>query len=315
MADWADDGENAGGVLKDAWGQWNFVNADGSTVGIRTGQGKTYHGLESTGTSAGLFFVERSIASKFFADSRSRGAWLHGNHMESKLRWTAGAQNAGVSAGVDGDEEGSNEDNELVYVASANLDPMGDFVGNGKSYESYMQGDLEGSKELKGTVGVGIAIDNRGAGRTSNLLDADESTQTNLNTAWKVSNFWAGFDYFNRTDSFEGADADHDGWNLAVGYTLPKSGESNMQWGFGFRVGEVNLEDGADVLDQYGARIKVADLTATPPVVGSDEAKQWGIVLNAFYHGHKCKTQVEFNNIETGDTDAQQILVQFSIII
>lgn len=289
MMDWTDNDS----AIRDAWTQWNFAHGDGSTVGLRAGQGKPGHGLEFTGTSAGLYFVERSIATEFFANSRARGAWLQGNHAESKFRWMAGVQNNGVSDAVDGSDDGDNDDNELVYVASANFDPMGDYVGGGKTYESWMQGDLEGAKELKGTIGAGVAIDNRGSDNNAFGLE-NESTQFNLNTAWSVSNFWVMVDYYNRTDDIVGGDSlDHDGFSGTVGYTLPKNGDSAMQWGLGVRYSEFTLDE--TILD--------------------DSVTQFGLVLNAFYHGHKCKTQVEFNNLDDGTDTAQQILVQFQIII
>jgi len=172
--DWAQDENN----IKDAWAQWNFVHGEGSTVGVRILQSKTFHGLESTGTSGGTYFNNYSVASQFFANTRSRGAWLHGNHMESKLRWTAGAQNGGVSNVVDGDDTADNEDNELVYVASANFDPMGDYVGGGKTYESYTQGDLEGSADLKGTVGVGVATTAARVARATFLMPRNRPSST-----------------------------------------------------------------------------------------------------------------------------------------
>jgi len=156
-----------------------------------------------------------------------------------------------------------------------------------------MQGDLEGAKEIKGTVGAGIAIDNRGSDNNAFGVD-NESTQFNLNTAWSVSNFWVMVDYYNRTDDIVGGDSlDHDGFSGTVGYTLPKNGDSALQWGIGARYSEFTLDD----------------------TILADSVEQFGLVLNAFYHGHKCKTQVEFNNLDDGTDTAQQILVQFQIII
>ena len=132
------DGTDTDGALKDGWAQWAFSKNEGGNLSLRMGQGLSGYGLESTGSETGLFFVERSTASRTFGQDRSRdtGAWVHGNHSENSIRWVLGAQNDDVAAGsIHSTEGAANSDNELTYIGALSFDPMGDTTG-GKGNES-----------------------------------------------------------------------------------------------------------------------------------------------------------------------------------
>jgi hypothetical protein len=272
-------------VLKDAYAQYNFSSSDDGRVGVRLGQGKTMFGLESTGWIHGLWFVDRSGASQAFSAARSRGAWLVGSLMEKDkpVRFALGAMNSDASpafaAAVGGGEEAANGDNELSYVAAVNWDILGDFFGGEQTAEYWRQGDFRsGDTDLKGTIGAGVALGNSQAPSVSPGLQGTdiESTTFNLNTAWTINNVNLMGEFFTRTDDVTGGgETEPMGWAVSGGYLLPKSGDSSIQWGLGVRVNMVEGDNNAAFF-------------------GGDDVTEISGVLNAFYHGHACKTQVQY---------------------
>ncbi len=276
------------GTLKDGWAQWNFSSSETSTIGLRAGQAKTMFGLEGTGSSAGLWFVERSSAARAFSDARSQGAWLNGKMAEDRLRWAFGAMNTDVANGnsgqnLDTGESTPNNDNELSYVLSANFDPMGDFFGGKQTVESWRQGDWRtDDNSLKGTIGAGIAL-----GNGTDVGGADiESTSFNINTAWNVSRINLLAELFLRTDDAQAPINDEEepmGWAVSGGYLLEKSGDSAIQWGLGLRI---------NMLETDAGNVGGVNYIDVLPVEGS--LTEVSAVLNAFYHGHPCKTQIEY---------------------
>lgn len=308
-----------GTSVKDAWAQWAFMKGENGTLGVRVGQSKTYHGLEVTGSSTGLYFVERSAASRTFSDVRSRGAWVHGSHNENKIRWNAGLQNGEVANGANGvverGEEASNADNELNFVANISFDPMGDITG-GKGNESIKQGDLGDVKDTMGTIGGGIELGNNrdGAAATDNDV---ETTQFNINTAWMLGGgITAQGELFLRSDDLTGAaDEDSTGWYAMGTYTLPKSGDSDVQWGIGVRINQVDTDTTNSIVGAYnGSTTGLAG-----GALAAGDVMEISAVLNAFYHGHACKTQVEYTfqdvNPDGGSSDTNHIFrVQFQLL-
>jgi hypothetical protein len=277
MIDAEDAGTNSN--VKQAWVQWNFMNSEAGTIGLRVGQAKQGLGLESTATSSGLYHVERSEATGEFVEQYSRGAWMNGKYMDSKLRWTLGAMNSTTLG-----EEAANDDNELGYVAAVNFDPLGDFFEGKQTAESWKQGDLrDGDRKLVGTVGLGYGMDNTVAG------GVDVETEVlNLNTAWSVQGFQVMGEWFDRSAQPDGGtSADSDGFSLNANYTLAKSGDSAIQWGF-------------------GARYTVVD---TSDLVGGDEVTDISLIANAFYHGHACKTQFEVTQREYDSNDDTDYII------
>jgi hypothetical protein len=303
--DLAEDDERNGSILKDAYAQYNFSRSDEGRVGLRLGQGKTLFGLEGTGWVHGLWFVDRSNASDAFAGARSRGAWLVGalNEKSRPVRFALGAMNGDVSGSIAaGDptttpvtsgfvgagEENSNGSNELSYVASANWDLLGDFFGGEQTAEYWRQGDMRGENgDCRGTIGAGIFV--------GNGVDADtrsdiETTSINLNTAWNAKNWNFLAEWFARRDDLQSGVSDEEdvsGWVASLGYLLPKSGDSTLQWGLGLRVGMVETDAG-----EVGGVDLLTGVRGIGAVAG--EATEVSAVVNAFYNGHACKTQVQY---------------------
>jgi len=288
--DWLDDGSTferdgdlvgiTDGPVRDAWVQWDFMTNGNDAVGLRVGQGKSYHGFEATGFAAGFFFVDRSIASQAFGTARSQGAWLHGKHMDNRLRWNFGAQNgdvAGFNSGL-GDQSG-NDDNEVTFVANASFDLLGDFYG-GDQREFMRQGNWADGSEVRGTVGGGIMMGN------GKFEGADnESMQLNFHTAWAFGGGFGAFgEIFIREDDVQGGGkADSSGFNIQGMWIAPKSGNSDMRWGIGLRYSEVKDDDGF---------LAASLAEGTPP--SGFKIRDLSLVGNLFYAGHNCKTQVEY---------------------
>lgn len=321
--DAADAGSSGDGNIKEGHVTWQFLGQELSeadkkankekgdcSIGLRFGQGKVLFGLEGTGASSGLFFVERSSASRGFADGYSRGAWLVGSALKNQLRWSVGAMNTDVAGGLgagytDRGEEASNSDNEMSYTAMANFDPLGDFNG-GKGTESFRQGDFRSDdKSLKGTVGVGLALGN---GKDTAGGQDVESTSININTAWSVAGFQVMGEYYMRSDDLQGTTSDtedSDGWAVSGTYLLPKSGDSSAQWGVGLRFGQVSSDNGDNGTVNY-----VTGLQGLGAAEG--DSTEITVVVDAFYHGHAAKSQIEYTfqdvDFSTGNDPTNHIL-------
>jgi phosphate-selective porin len=300
--DAVDSGASGDGNIKQGWIRWAFSDSETGQIGLMVGQAKSMYGLEATGTSSSLTFVERSLASRTFSDTYNRGAWVDGNWSDSALRVVVGAMNNDVAAGTSFDsEEGANaEEVELSYVAMANYDVTGNLPGKGKAYTSYKQGDFEQSENWAGTVGVGIAMANNSA---AGGVQTD-STSYNLNTAWHGQGFNILAEYFGRSDEPDGATGeDSSGFNAAVGYILAKAGDSTMQWGFGARYSMIETDDTNTFL------------TAVP-IVG--DVTELSLGLNAFYNKHLCKTQLEYTMQDvspTGGSDVTNHLIRIQVTL
>ena len=298
QVDYQDDGSDS--IVRDAYVHWNF--ADG--VGVRMGQGKTQLGLENTGTIRGTMFTERSGASQQFSDgsgvdnARTRGAWLMGTNLDSKLRWSIGLIN-----GL-GNEETANDDAELGLVATANFDVLGDYFGAG-GREWWQQGDLrDGDRNLKGTIGAGYGLDNTKSTEPSTLNRDVETAVINVNTAWSIQGFQVMGEWFDSS-----ADTDNDatsddvnGYYLQGTYALGKSGDSGLQWAVGLRYSFVDTTDSTTALI-------------------TDEITDISVVVNALYHGHNCKTQLELTKRDnepeatgTADTTDYILGVAFQLV-
>jgi hypothetical protein len=300
--DATDDGFFSDGALKHGWVNWNFSKNEDSAVGLRAGQGKTFYGYEASGTSAGLWFVERSLASRTFADAFSQGAWLNGVLMqrEMPIRFGFGAMNTDVASGlslqyIDQGDEAPNSDNELSYVLAANIDPLGDFHDGEQTVQKRRQGDWRtDNMDLKGTIGAGIALGN---GKDAVTGGDVESMSLNLNTAWNVNRVNLMGEYFMRTDDLQGGPADEEepsGFAVSAGYLLERSGDSAIQWGLGLRYSMAENDAG----DNGAVNYITGAFAAVPGDVSEITA-----VVNAFYHGHACKTQFEWT-LQDLDPDA-----------
>ncbi|MEC7583815.1 MAG: hypothetical protein VYE77_05815 [Planctomycetota bacterium] len=303
--------------VKDAWAHWNFWNNEGNHIGVRLGQGKPYYGLEASGSSAALWFTDRSLATEVFSNLRSTGAIFTGHHMENKLRWSAGLQNGTVAAASTFDRGDSyeNQDTQLNIVAHVSFDPLGDMM-NGGSNLNFKQGDLAHNGELKGTVGLGYAKGNN-TYRTLAGTAAVNSNSYNVNSAWRFGNgLSAQAEFFGRTDeevhdtSFS---EDSDGYYAQVGYSMAHNPDAMVQWGFGLRYSMIDLQ--ANPESPGNTTFMAPNLVEGPGTI-SDIS----IVATAFYTGHNAKTQIQYSMGEYepdagGDNlEVDEISVLFTLV-
>ena len=310
--------------VKDAWAHWNFMNNEGNHIGIRLGQGKSYYGLEASGTSSALWFVDRSLATQLFSNVRSTGAIFTGHHMENKLRWSAGLQNGTVAAGsaFDNGDSASNNDTELNFVSHVNFDPLGDMM-NGGSNLNFRQGDLAHNGEVKGTVGLGYAIGNNTYQPTGDNYAVD-SNSVNVNTAWRFGNGWsAQAEFFGRDDeqrSDSTNSEDSDGYYAQVGYSLAHNPDAMVQWGFGARYGMVDLQ--GNEAQPGGLTIFMPGQGGASPVgLPPGVTQEISLVATAFMAGHNAKAQFEYSmsEYEADDSslptlEADKISVLFTLV-
>ncbi len=289
--------------VKDAWVQWDFLRETDQTVGFRSGQADPHYGLEGTGSSSGLVFVERSDATKFFADSRARGAWLHGTHRDATLRWSLGATNHGMAAGIDGDPTGDNPDNELVWMAAANLDPLGDFVGGGKNLESLTQGDLAITPDPRATFGAAVAHN----GQEQDVFGIGSPTTSDsatLNALAKWRGWWVGVEAFWRWDeAADGRNLAHKGYWVALGWNLPVPEDGTTQWGLAARWSERRPDAAVQGVGTSGTDF--------------DAVRELSLGLNAFHRGHPLKTQLGVTHTcdDTTDDERFTFVLQWQVTI
>ena len=294
-----------GTSIKDAWIHWFFYREEGHKIGLRFGQTKTFFGREATGTSGGLEFVDRSLASRVFSNRRQRGAVVTGEHSEGKLHWTAGVFNgetAGAGAGLDGaSEEGGNSDNEMTSIFSVRIDPNGD-MGD----EGYTQGDLSSphKDELLYSIGAGLQLGNN---RTSATGPDIEANQVNINAGVKCSGIHVSLDAFLRKDDPDQAVAsDSIGWHAGGTYTLEKQDGAHSQWAVGGRFSQIKFDD------------PVVLLTGPANPLGGSlgDVKELTVVLNNYYHEHNLKTQVSWTRQwidPTGAASAKNDIIELQL--
>lgn len=264
-------------ATKDAWLKWAFLKGEGSCMSLRIGQGKTRGGVQSDGTSGGLFFVERSSATRTFADARSTGALLEGSAMEEQLGWWAGIFNTDTAgASTAAAEEGTNAgEHEVNFAAGVRFSPQG--LG---SAESRTEGDLAHTGNMHTQFGAGVFVGNERAG------GADvEITSININAAVKAGNGIAGqAEVWIRSEDIDGAgESDSTGWYAQGSWTAAPE-EGKTQLGAGVRVSMVDLSD-------VGTLVTGAGGLMTSLVGAMGDVMEINAVVNQFYHGHALKSQ------------------------
>jgi hypothetical protein len=285
-------GVQSNGPVLDAWAQWNFLENGNDSIGLRVGLAKSYQGLEATGFANGLFFVDRSSTSQVFSSQRSQGAWLHGRNLDGHLHWTAGAQNGDVSPlRTPLAAQAANDDNELTFVGSVAFDVFGNLFG-GDLREFWQQGNVHNDGKTRGTVGAGGMFGNNKPVAAGPDVEA---TQLNLNTAWE---FGCGFGvqaecFFRRDDPKGDTGLSSNGFYGQGMYVLPKMGNSDLRWGIGLRYSDLR----ADALVP-------APVDGGPIPVLNFRAREITAVVDAFYHGHNCKTQFEVTRQQIKVADA-----------
>lgn len=265
----------AGSNLVDAWAGWQFHE----NVNMRLGQQKMRSGLQADTSMADtdLEMVNRSIATAAFANQRSTGALFEGHAMEGKFNWHAGLMNNGT-AGIDaggvptstatlvglaaapaGAQANQAGTSEIGWTAGASYSNM---AGNS---EDWSEGDLAHSGNLHWIAGGTITSANEA------LANGGDAMTINLFGGIKAGNGFAGqFEYWLRDN--DDLNRDDAGFYGQVSYTLKKNEGDKIQWGGVLRYSSADF-DGPEATEISGG-------------------------INAYYHEHNLKTQLQVSSIQ-----------------
>jgi len=265
-------GGQGNGNLVDAWAGWRFHE----NVNLRIGQQKMRSGLQADTSMADtdLEMVNRSIATTAFANQRATGFLFEGHAMEGKLNWHAGVMNNGT-AGVDGGTVPGSAatlvglagpgqaqqagTTDMSWTAGASYSNM---EGNS---EDWSEGDLAHTGNLHWIAGATLTAANE---ITANGGDA---TTINLFGGLKAGNGFAGqFEYWLRDN--DDLNRDDSGFYAQVSYTLKKNEGDKIQWGGVLRYSSADF-DGPEATEISGG-------------------------INAYYHEHSLKTQLQVSSIQ-----------------
>ncbi|MCA8942012.1 MAG: hypothetical protein KDB80_05570 [Planctomycetes bacterium] len=263
--------------VKDIWLNWMFMKGDDMNIGLRLGQGKGRAGLQSDGSSGKLFHIERSSATRTFADSRVWGALFQGTAAENNLGWHFGIfnQDSAARSTAAAEENNNAGQNEVNFSAGVRFSPNG--LGDA---EAWSEGDLEQSGDLYWQAGANVFVGNE----TTGAADV-EITTININAAMKSGTGIAaqGEVWLRNDDVDGGTDADSMGWYAQGSWTCPKE-EGKTQWGAGVRISMVDFSDVPVFMTS------ASGLTTT--LAGAEgDVTEINAVFNQFYYGHALKSQ------------------------
>ncbi|MEI6130317.1 MAG: hypothetical protein WCR59_09660, partial [Planctomycetota bacterium] len=121
-----------------------------------------------------------------------------------------------------------------------------------------------------------------------------QSTSLNLNTSWKLLGLYLQTEAYFRVDDSSVGNRNSSGSYAEAGYVMAKSGNSDVQLGFGLRIADVDLGQGPDTRD-YTA------------------------VFDVFIRGHALKAQLDYTRREfekdvATSLDSNLVRLQFQII-
>lgn len=276
--EWADGQTND---INDALVMWDLYKADDYEMSLRFGQGKTLYGTEATGTSGGLEFVDRALATQVFSNSRSRQAQLVGKLGGGNLRWNAGLMNGDVAAASIGSvEDANNGGTELNWILGAAYG-----TGQDEIYgESRKQGALKRADEPMWVTNAAISYGTN----DNNDVGGREYDALSINAGGE---FWTGNLHFLGEVFIRSEDAGSTtlagessafGWQAAGSYTAEPG--PTIQWAYGLRLSGVHITD-------YKATGGAAVPILVTPLAGEGNILELSLMASAYYFGHNLKTQ------------------------
>ena len=158
--------------------------------------------------------------------------------------------------------------------------------------EGHIEVDLEHAGKFDPIFGVNYAFGPSDV-TVNNAQVADKTETLNVFASVKTgSGIAAQGEYFKRQDElrFGGTKADSSGW-YAQGSFTTKPGEGT-QWGFALRASQVKISDvGAQIL-VLPSLTGSTNTAATLAQQGTGEINEVSAGINAYYHKHKLKTQL-----------------------
>lgn len=264
---------------------WDFWKSDEGSLALQFGQGKTLYGIEATGTSSALEFVDRARATTTFANRRSRQAQVLGKFDEGRLRFNAGLLNNDVAASVinQGDDT-NNASNELNWIVGAALGSGHDDMYGTK----YTQGSLENSEETEWVVSGALSYGQNDSNDVSGL----EYDVINVNGggALKQGHLHVMGEVFIREeDPDQGNKASSLGWQAQGSWTLDP-GTNGTQWALGARLSGVSIDDPSLVFNPGLGTITAGGFT----FFNSGDILEIQVVASAYYAAHNLKTQIGY---------------------
>ncbi len=304
--EWASTGSN----MLDAWIQQKLWSNEDWTLTGRAGAGKTQYGKEATGSSGGLEFTERSLATRTFADNRSTGALLTLRGQENKLRINVGLWNSDTAAGnrFGSAPNTNNGDNEINFMFGANYD----FQGDAGDLESYKQGDLERSDEWAFSAHGALWIGNeRGVGGGTPDVDVLAFNFGGSAKGNGVHVLAEAFFYNAEPDVAGSTDTDANGWNVQGSYALEDG------WGVGARVSMVDIDsnNGTALITAASGGTTGGGLSL--PVGGggaiNGSVTEFTLGVSKYLNGHARKIQgdITFQNVNPDSgSDSDDIILR-----
>lgn len=281
--EWADSQTND---IVDALITWDFYKSEDYEMALLLGQAKTLFGTEATGSSGGLEFIDRAVATQLLANTRSRQAQVMGKLGSGHLRWNAGLLNNDVSAAAVGaGEDGNNASTELNWI-------LGVAYGTGQDeiyYTKRKQGAIKRAEEAMWVANASIHYGNNDRNDVAGI--AYDAVTLNGGGALWVGGMHFLADLFVRTeDAANGAlagEANALGWQASGSYTMEPG--PSIQWGFGLRFSGVHVT-GYDANAVGPPPILATGLGATG-LGGEGNIFEFSAVASAYYFGHNLKTQ------------------------
>lgn len=306
--EWASAGGNSLDVFieQDLW-----ENEEWALTG-RAGQMKTLYGKEAAGSSGNLMFVERSLATRTFADTRATGALAQLKGMDDHLFVHFGIFNAGTASGsaFASGHLTQNADNEPNYTVGGRYE-FGENMGD----LGYDQGDLSRSEEMQASVHGNIWIGNERGTIGGTTSDVDIFSY-NVGGALKTGGISVLAEYFgwNGDPDVSGASTDQDagGWNVQGTYS------ADDNWSFGARVSMVDIDTAASVgatsVGLIGAT-SAGSTGAGTALVGKGDVTEFSLGVSRFYNAHKRKLQADitFQSVDP-DTGTSQDNIIFRVM-
>lgn len=301
--EWAD-GDTAD--VLDALILWDFYKADDYEMGLRFGQGKTLFGVEATGTSSGLEFIDRAIASQTFANLRSRQAQVVGKMGGGNLRWHGGLMNndAAAAAAGAGSDDTNNLSNELNWILGAEYG-----TGQDEIYgEKRKQGALTRADETMWIAKTAISYGQNDAQDVGGL-EYDAFTINGGGALYTGNLHFLGEVFIRDEDSDNtalGGESTAFGWQASGSYTQEPG--TTIQWAYGLRFSGVHVTD-------YTATAAGATPIFGGALGGEGDIFEISVVASAYYFGHNLKTQFgytfrSFDPDAVGVADADNHIVE-----
>ena len=251
--------------LVDGWAGWQMSDS----VNLRLGQQKMRSSLQADASLSDNVgeMAWSSIATSWFAGNRSTGALLEGN--SGNVNWHFGAMNnstAGVDSAADPISAAPPTAGGQRNAGGENeLNyTLGVSVGSDSgNSESWTEGDLAHAGNSSWISGASILLINEGA---------DEDSSINLYAGWKSgSGVAAQAEIFIREDETY----DSEGFYGQLSYTMPST--EGVQYGGAARYSMLDV-DGAEV-------------------------SEISLGVNAYYHEHALKSQLQVSSVEADRLD------------